>query len=220
MPNRSSVLAVIAALMSASFLARADDPSMALQPKKGPAPIPVEKTKEQGVVSGGRIGEMTAHVKAIDLAKREVTLRGPEGRVETVVAGPEVKNLERLEVGDRVNIRFREGLVLRLQPPGAGDVAAEGSEKVERTGRGDVSAGVETTRARATVTVAAIDLASRVVTLQSAEGKTYVVKVGPDIALERVKVGDRFTATYSAALAVSVEPVHADKRSSGPLPGG
>jgi hypothetical protein len=219
MQSRSLLTVLVAALLAASLPAHGDDTGKVLQPKKAPPPIPIEKTNEQGVVSGSRMVNLTANVKAIDLAKREVTLRGPEGRVETVVAGPEVKNLERLEVGDRVKIRFREGLVLRWQPAEREDVAPEASEKIQRTGMGDVAAGTETRRARATVTVAAIDAASRVVRLTGADGRSYVVKVAPDIALDRVKVGDKLTATYSAALAVSVEPVHAEERSGGPLPG-
>ena len=44
-------------------------------------------------------------------------------------------------------------------------------------------------------------------TLKGTDGKTYAVKAGPNVALDRVKVGDKFTATYSSAMAVSVEPV-------------
>ncbi len=207
MPSRPAlVAAVAAALLSAPFPTRGDDARMAIQPEKGPLPITVDRTDEKGVVSGGRVESMTARVKAIDLANREVTLHGPGGRVETIRAGPEVKNLEKLEVGDRVTIRYRAGLVLRLQPPGGEDAAPEASSEVQRVGRGDALAGTQTVRARATMTVAAIDAASRVVRLQGADGKTYLVKAGPDIALDRVKVGDKFTATYSAAMAVSVEP--------------
>jgi hypothetical protein len=105
-----------------------------------------------------------------------------------------------------VIIRYRAGLVLRLQPSGAEGAAPQASKKLERTGRGDVLAGTETLRARATV--ASLDAASKVVTLQGADGKTYLVKAGPDIPLDRVKVGDKFAATSSAALAGSVEPIH------------
>jgi hypothetical protein len=38
--------------------------------------------------------------------------------------------------------------------------------------------------------------------------------------MEKVKVGDKFIATYSAALAVSVDPVYGDGGRTGPLPGG
>ena len=108
----------------------------------------------------------------------------------------------------RVRAGYREGLVLRLQAPGGDDVVPESRKSVEHTGMGDVLAGRETVRARESLAVLSIDAAARVVTLRGANGKTYVVKAGPDVALDRVKVGDRFTATYSAATAVSVQPVH------------
>ena len=195
------------ALLLATLPARGDDPPRALQPKKAPPAITLDRTDEKGVVSGGRVVSVTANVRAIDLSSREVTLHGSGGRVETIRVGPEVKNLEKLEVGDRVNISYREGLVLRLQAPGEDDVAPESQKKVERTGMGDVLAGKETVRARESLAIISIDAAARVVTLRGADGKTYVVKAGPDVALDRVKVGDRFTATYSAATAVSVQPV-------------
>jgi len=195
------------ALLLAALPARGDDPPRVLQPKKAPPAITLDRTDEKGVVSGGRLVSVTANVRAIDLSSREVTLHGSGGRVETIRVGPDVKNLEKLEVGDRVNISYREGLVLRLQAPGGEDVAPETQKKVERTGMGDVLAGKETVRARETLAIASIDAAARLVTLRGADGKTYVVKAGPDVALDRVKVGDRFTATYSAAMAVSVQPV-------------
>jgi len=34
------------------------------------------------------------------------------------------------------------------------------------------------------------------------------VKAGEGVSLDRVKVGDRFRATYSAAMAVAVKPIH------------
>jgi hypothetical protein len=206
MQSRRTFAAI--AMLLATLPVRADDPPRTLQTKKARPAITLDRTDEKGVVSGGRVVNVTANVKAVDLATREVTLHGSGGRVETIRVGPEVKNLEKLERGDRVNIRYREGLVLRVQAPGGEDVAPEVEKKVERTGVGDVLSGSETVRARETLAVDAIDAAARVVTLRGPDGKTYVVKAGPNVALDRVKVGDRFTATYSAATAVSVEPVH------------
>jgi len=207
MPSRPALAALVSALLFAPVPGRGEDPQMAIHPQKAPPSITLDRTDEKGVVSGGRVESMMAHVRSIDYTRREITLHGPGGRVETVEVGPEVKNLERIEVGDRVNIRYREGLVLRFQPPGREDAAPEVSKDVQRTGRGDVLSGTETVRARGTVTVTAIDAASRAVTLQGPGGKTHVVKAGPDVALDRVKVGDKFAATYSAAMALSVEPV-------------
>jgi hypothetical protein len=55
----------------------------------------------------GGIGEShtitaRAQVKAIDLAKREVTLVGPQGNVLVVHAGDAVRNLDKVKVGDTV----------------------------------------------------------------------------------------------------------------------
>jgi hypothetical protein len=44
------------------------------------------------------------------------------------------------------------------------------------------------------------------VTLKSADGKSTPVKVKDPSKLERVRVGDLVTITYSQALAVAVEP--------------
>lgn len=195
------------ALLVATVPVHADDPPRALQAKKERPVITLDRTDEKGVVSGGRVVSVTANVRAVDLARREVTLHGSGGRVETIRVGPEVKNLEKLQRGDRVNLRSREGLVLRIQAPGGEDVAPEIQTKVERTGVGDVLSGTETVRARETLVVASIDVAARTVTLRGPDGKTYAVKAGPSVALDLVKVGDRFTATYSAATAISVEPV-------------
>src|SRR5437773_2555037 len=50
--------------------------------------------------------EITASVQAIDKANRTVTIKGPRGRVETVTAGPEVKNFDQIKVGDNVVLRY------------------------------------------------------------------------------------------------------------------
>jgi hypothetical protein len=200
---------VAAVLLLASLPARGEaPPARAVQPTTAPPVVTLDRTNEEGVVSGGRTVDVMANVKAVDLAARTVTLKGPQGRVETLKVGPEVTNLEKIEKGDRVRVRYREGLVLRFQAPGTPDVAPEKEKKVAKTGVGDVLSGNETVRVRETVTVVAIDLAARTVTLQRTGGKPHVVKAGPDVALDRVKVGDRFTATYSSATAVTVEPVY------------
>jgi len=200
---------VAIALLLASLPARGEaPPTRAVQPEKAPPVVTLDRTDEKGVVSGGRTVDVMANVKSVDLAARTVTLRGSQGRVENLKVGPEVTNLEKIETGDRVRIRFREGLVLRFQAPGTPDVAPEVDKKVAKTGVGDVLSGNETVRVRETVAITAIDAAARTVTLLGPDGKPHVVKAGPDVALDRVKVGDRFTATYSSATAVTVEPVY------------
>ena len=58
--------------------------------------------------------EITASVQAVNKAERTVTIKGPRGNVETLTAGPEVKNFDQIKVGDKVALRYVEALSLEL----------------------------------------------------------------------------------------------------------
>jgi ribosomal protein S17 len=80
-------------------------------------------TAQQGVASStpgqtpaGAVGEqisITVTVAAIDKAKQTVTVKGPEGRTETVKAR-DPKNLDALKVGDLVEITYTRALAVAL----------------------------------------------------------------------------------------------------------
>ncbi len=206
--RRALALSVVAASLLVPPAGRAEDPRMAVTGQKGPPLVTLEKTNEAGVVSGSVQDDLVAHVKSVDYAKREVVLDAGKGRVQTVVAGPEVRDLEKLQRGDRVRIRYRAGLVLRLKGDDAVTTAPEVSKELKRTGAGDALSGTEVVRARAVLSVVAIDPATKVVTLKDADGREYRVKAGTGVSLDHVKAGDRFAATWSAAMAVAVDPVY------------
>ena len=65
-----------------------------------------------------QVREVSATVTAVDLPGRLVTLRGPEGKLFTVEAGEEVRNLPQVEVGDRVVVRYYEAIAAELAKPG------------------------------------------------------------------------------------------------------
>jgi Cu/Ag efflux protein CusF len=56
----------------------------------------------------------TATVEAIDTSTRTVTLKKPDGTFVSVVAGPDIKRLEEVKVGDKVNARYYENVVVRV----------------------------------------------------------------------------------------------------------
>ena len=63
-----------------------------------------------------RVTTVTATIAAIDKAAGTVTLRGPDGDVFTVKARhPE--NLERVAVGDHVDLTYSEALAISVEPP-------------------------------------------------------------------------------------------------------
>jgi hypothetical protein len=201
--------AVALALLAAPLLARPDEGRMAIRRDEGSPPITVDKVDAQGVISGGTAGNVTGSVRSIDRGARKVVLHAWE-RVETIDVGPEVKNLEKLNPGDRVSIRYRVGLV--LHPLAAGEAAdpPEASRQDRKTGSGDVLSGTEMLRGRTVATVESVDATGRSVTMKTSEGTVLHLKVAADVPLDRFKAGDRFRATYSAALAATVDPVYRD----------
>ena len=52
--------------------------------------------------------EIAAAVTAIDQARRLVTIRGPQGNELTFEAGPEVRNLAQVQVGDIVRLTYEQ----------------------------------------------------------------------------------------------------------------
>ena len=64
----------------------------------------------------------TATVEAIDAASRTVTLKKPDGTYVMTVAGPDMKRFAEIKVGDKVNARYYDNVVIRLKKPGEPDV--------------------------------------------------------------------------------------------------
>jgi hypothetical protein len=61
--------------------------------------------------------EVTGTVEAVDLAKRTVTLKGPEGKSRTIKVDPSVKRLAEVKKGDQVVARHTEALALSVAKP-------------------------------------------------------------------------------------------------------
>ena len=62
--------------------------------------------------------EVKAAVVAIDYQTRKVTLKGPEGNVINVTAGPEVRRLNEVKVGDSVVARLTRAVSIEVRKPG------------------------------------------------------------------------------------------------------
>ena len=209
--RRAAVLA-LAVVIPAPFTARGEDLGMAVRPQEGNRIVTVEKTDEAGVLSGTMTEVTSARVRSVDLERREVTLHVSDGKVETVKVGPEVKNLEKLDRGDRVQMKFRGGLVLRRLVPGDDGAAPEVKKEEKNTGMGDLLGGVEVVRGHFAGTASAVDPTTRVFTITGKDGKPYSARAGASVPADGIKAGDRFAVTFSAALAVSVDPTYEPQR--------
>jgi Cu/Ag efflux protein CusF len=169
-------------------------------------PLTVHGTSKKGTVSGGRAESVTATVTAIDLATRKVTLKGAKGNEETIKVSEDVKNLPQVKVGDLVVVSFSQGVVLSMAAPGEAPIAPSATATGAAAAPGEKPAADVKATIKGTVTVDAIDMKSRVVTLVGPEGRKFKVTAGKDLPLEKVKVGDKVNAEYTEAVAISVEP--------------
>ena len=156
---------------------------------------------------GGAAAELlvvTATIEKIDLSTREVTLKGEDGRLETVKVGPEARNLSQVKAGDKVTIRYYRALAIFVTPPGNEPSVTEVTD-LQRAPLGAKPAGQVTSVVEATATVEAMDLSKRTVTIRGPRGNVNTLMAGDPIKLDQVKVGDQVVARYIEAMAISVE---------------
>ena len=154
--------------------------------------------------------EITASVQAVNKAERTVTIKGPRGNVETVTVGPEVKNFDRIKVGDNVALRYVEALSLELKKGGTAPVARTDSAMGATAKPGEKPAAGVGRQIHVTANVVAVDASTQTVSLKGPT-RTVDLHVADPEQFKLVKVGDQVEATYTEAVALSVEPATTKK---------
>ena len=142
-------------------------------------------------------------VELIDAATRVVTLKKPDGTYVAVVAGPDIARFAELKVGDKVNARYYENVVIRLKQPGEPDVDTEaktttGSQQV-------LPGGTKAKQRTITATITAIDMKTPSVTFTGPHGYKYSSAVQDKARLAKVKVGDKVDIVWTEALLVALD---------------
>lgn len=174
--------------------------------------IVMKPAGQPGEVTGSRTEKLTATVKALNLAEREISLEGAGGEVESFQVGADVRNLDQVKVGDQIVIEYLQGLMMQIQAPGEAPVTPAASVVSGRAAEGEKPGAAVGATIQATVTLTAIDLQNRAVVFRGPQGNFYQVKAGPDVKLENAKVGQQFVATYTEAVVVEVMPAEKAKK--------
>ena len=171
-----------------------------------PAQTSTTMSTQPGKASVERTVDVTATIIAIDKTTRDITLKGPKGNWVVVTAGPEVKNLDQMNVGDKVHARYIEALVLELKK--GNDLAVTRTEAASAMGAmpGAHPQGVAGRRITVVADVVAVNRETQTVTLQGPQLSAAVKVTDPD-QLRRIKKGDQVYATYTQALAMVVETI-------------
>jgi Cu/Ag efflux protein CusF len=159
-------------------------------------------------VVNSRFEKVEATVEAVDLATREVSLRGAKGSV-SVIAGPEVRNLDKVHVGDKVVVSYYQGIAAQMAK---GDskvtepAVAAFAYRAEKGAQPGAGVGASMT---GTVVVERVDTEANTVTVKDRNGKVHVIAVkSPNMQqfIRTLKQGDSVDVTYTESVAINVVP--------------
>jgi hypothetical protein len=169
---------------------------------QGETTVAVQKGVPGGIVV--QTYQETATVTAVDAVTRKVTLVTPEGKKETVKAGPDVVNFDQIHVGDQVKATVAEEIVVFLRkagaPPSANEAALVALAPVGAKPGALMAATVEVT-----AKITEINLKTHKATLQFPDGTSKTYKVRPDVDLTKVNVGEDVVIRTTEAFAITVE---------------
>src|SRR5262249_50081908 len=146
---------------------------------------------------------ITATVQAIDSAKRELTLKTSEGETVVMEVPESVQRFSAIKVGDRVNVKYREALVLDVHKADPSAKLGVSQERAVERKPGEKPSGIISQQVTATVAIEAIDPKTPAVTIRTADGDKISFQVKNPKNLEGVSVGDKVVITYQEAVAIS-----------------
>ena len=203
-----TILAVaLAAALPLSTIAQQKQPAQPAQPQVSGA-----VATAPGKAAAVAYANLTATVEAVDPATRVVTLKGPKGNTVDVVAGEEVRNFDQIKKGDKLTVKYAEALTLELKKDGKA-VGRSESEAIKRSQPGQKPGGTARRDVTIVADVVAVDAAKKSVSLKGPKGNVVDLNVQDPEQLKLIKKGDKVEATYSQALAISMEaPAAAPKK--------
>jgi len=148
-------------------------------------------------------------VTRVDRGNRMVTIRGTEGGEIDVFAGDQVRNFDRLQVGDRVALDYTSAVALEIEPAGSGQVGASVQQGASRPAAGSRPGGAVSETVNLVAEVVAVDAAANRVTVKGASGNVTtldVIREDLRARLPRLKAGDLLRLTVTEAVAVDIRP--------------
>ena len=179
--------------------------------KMPPATTHLYPTPEQ--IDTAMLIEVTATVEAVDMANRLVTLKGPEGRLVTIKAGEEVKNLPQVKVGDEVNIKYYQGTALNIHKPGEEqpELGSTVTGGMSSAPLGAKPAGKAEAVVTTTVEIAEVDPYKKTISFRSPDKGYRTVSVKDshlEHYLKELKAGDVVEVVSTESMAIAVEPAN------------
>ena len=166
-----------------------------------PAPS-TTTTSEQagGTTTKGETTHATVAVTAIDKNARKLTVKGADGEKTDIQVPADVKEFDKLKVGDKIDVDYTESIAISMAPKGTKP------SEMERVATAPGAAGRGVT---VTAEVIKVDPAANKVTFKGPGGKRQTVTVqdpGLQAKLPSLKKGQVVMFQYTEAVATAIQP--------------
>lgn len=152
-------------------------------------------------------------VTSIDRINRLVAMKGHDGRMVSLLVGPNIRNFENLKVGDEVTVRFTEAYALAIAKGEKDDeskigelrtkVEAESAKQAAPGGKPGLATMEQTTMV---ANVFEIDRERGILTLRGTDGVPVDIKVPDRQALSQINPNDQVVIGYRRGSVVAIEP--------------
>jgi Cu/Ag efflux protein CusF len=177
----------------------------AMAQDKAPAAMPTMAAIADAM---GAREKMTAVgvVQTVDLKNRLVSIKNEDGKIFTIHAGPDVRNLAQIGPGSVVKVEYHEALAIALDKAQSGGVnVREDTVSVGRTPAGGLPGATVQENVKMIGTIIAIDKEKRTALIQGAIHHVSL-KIPANMDLKDLKVGDQVMAQYVQELGIAVGP--------------
>jgi hypothetical protein len=148
----------------------------------------------------------TAQVRGVDQNTRQVLIRTEDGEEFTIVAGPEVRNLPQLQIGDTIKVTYYQAVAVNLTDP-SDTTQPSATTVIGRAPEGAKPGMAAASTVNAVVEFVSYDPGTHVATYLAADGSPQSVVVHPEMRdfAAGLKPGDKVNATITNAVAVAIE---------------
>src|SRR5262245_23294217 len=144
-------------------------------------------TREETVLT-----TVTASVEDINLATREITLKGPLGNVVTFTFDQRGKRLNEVKVGDLVRANYHVSVAAEIREPTAEE---KDQPAVGKAPPGTLPAAGGLRRFKVVTTIEGLDRPTRTVTVKGPMGRYLTARVADPARLTQVRIGDTIVLT-------------------------
>jgi Cu/Ag efflux protein CusF len=149
--------------------------------------------------------KVQAIVESINPADRMVTLKRQDGATMTARIDDRAGNLDSVKVGDMVEFKILNSLVIAVGDKNAATPGNLTAENVQFSTVGGKPAKFTVKTVVSEVTVTKINYKKRLMTIKDSSGESKELKISEDVKrFNEIKKGDKIVIKYTEALAITV----------------